>query len=609
MEQENATQAEGSRLTDGSNSTAVDDDVLLRAHEPVLMLTAGEYFVPVAVDGFVSQSQLLVRDLADNAVVLATPGALDLDGLARLGAGHEGPGLSLSGIIAPSTLSGQFRAWLPKPRPSFRAGSRLAQVGLFGRSIDILSRLSLLVRGTVPGGSAADSLLAQQEHFDPGHPTYYGRVVRDNGWVICQYWFFYSFNNWRSAFSGVNEHEGDWEQVTVYLDGTGAQSVDGLPEPRWVVFSAHDETGDDLRRRWDDPDLHKEGERHPVVFVGAGSHSGAYLPGDYLITVEPPSWGGVLPFIRRVASVLTPWARAAQGSGFGIPYIDYARGDGDTIGPGHEREWTQVVIGEQTPWVHDYRGLWGHDSRDAFGGERGPAGPRYERDTTVRASWGDPVGWAGLAKVAPSPAVELERVETRVEQIDVELGMLNDEVEQARHDLTTRAAGLDPATPVVRAMAARERELVATRMRAVRLGDEKAQLVWEVRDGIRPTSPHSHLMHRRLPIATAARGRARFLAVWAVVSTPLVLWLLGSLFRVDSAGLQVTAVGALVIVLSVEAFGRGYLLAYVVRVLFVVALGSLLVLLLGAWQTVLWAALSTLAVLVLLVNVRDAVRR
>ena len=70
-----------------------------------------------------------------------------------------------------------------------------------------------------------------------------------------------------------------------------------------------------------------------------------------------------------------------------------------------------------------------------------------------------------------------------------------------------------------------------------------------------------------------------------------------------------TAVGALVIVLSVEAFGRGYLLAYVVRVLFVVALGSLLVLLLGAWQTVLWAALSTLAVLVLLVNVRDAVRR
>ncbi|MEP7332032.1 MAG: hypothetical protein ABI692_08070 [Terracoccus sp.] len=606
MEQESATQA---GVSDGMDHSAVDDHVLLRAHEPVLSLTAGEYFVPVAVDGFVSQSQLFVRDLADNAVVLATPGTLDLDRLARLGTDHDGPGLSLSGITAPTTLSGRFRAWLPKPRPRFRAGSRLAQVGLVGRSIDILSRLSLFVRGTVPGGSAGDSLVAQQQHFAPDRPTYYGRVVRDNGWIVCQYWFFYSFNNWRSAFSGVNEHEGDWEQVTVYLDGSGAGGPDGLPQPRWVVFSAHDETGDDLRRRWDDPDLRTEGERHPVVFVGAGSHSGAYLPGDYLITVVPPSWGGVLPFIRRAARVVTPWARAAQGPGFGIPYIDYARGDGDTIGPGHEREWTQVVIDEHTPWVRDYRGLWGHDSRDAFGGERGPAGPRYERDTSVRASWGDPVGWAGLAKVAPNPAVELEHVETRVEQIHAELGMLNDEVEQARHDLTTRAAGLDPATPVVRAMAVRERELVTTRMRAVRLSDERAQLVREVRHGIRPTSAHSHLTHRRLPIAVAERGRARFLAVWAVVSTPLVLALLGSLFRVDSTGRQVTAVGALVIVLSVEAFGRGYLLAYIVRVLLVVALGSLVVLLLGAWQTVLWAALSTLAVLVLLVNVRDAVRR
>lgn len=585
------------------------DHSLLRAHEPVLMLTAGEYFVPVAVDGFVSQSQLFVRDLADNAAVLATPGTLDLDRLARRGAEHDGPGLSLSGIIAPTTLSGRFRAWLPQPRPSFRAGSRLAQVGLVGRSVDILSRLSLLVRGTVPGGSAGDSLVAQQQHFAPERPTYYGRVVRDSGWVVCQYWFFYSFNNWRSAFSGVNEHEGDWEQVTVYLDGSATGGVDGLPQPRWVVFSAHDETGDDLRRRWDDPDLSKQGERHPVVFVGAGSHSGAYLPGDYLITVVPPSWGGVLPFISRVARIATPWSRAAQGTGFGLPYLDYARGDGDAIGPGHEREWTGVVIDEQTPWVRDYRGLWGHDSRDAFGGERGPAGPRYERDTTVRQSWGDPVGWAGLAKVAPNSAVELEHVETRVDQIEVELGLLNDEIEQSRHDLTARAAGLDPSTPVVRAMAERERELVTTRMRAVRLGDERAQLVREIRDGIRPTSPHSHLTHRRLPIALAERGRARFLAVWAVVSTPLVLLLVGSLFRVDSTGRQITAFGALVIVLSVEAFGCGYLLAYIVRVLLLVALGSLLVLLLGAWQTVLWVLLSTLAVLVLLVNVRDAVRR
>lgn len=139
MGAESSTPAQGrddSVSTGGSDRPAADDRSLLRAYEPVLRLTAGEYFVPVAVDGFVAQSQLFARDLADNAVVLATPGTLDLDRLARLGVEHDGPGLSLSGIIAPTTLSGRFRAWLPKPRPSFRAGSRLAQVGLFGRSID-----------------------------------------------------------------------------------------------------------------------------------------------------------------------------------------------------------------------------------------------------------------------------------------------------------------------------------------------------------------------------------------------------------------------------------------------------------------------------------------
>ena len=80
----------------------------------------------------------------------------------------------------------------------------------------------------MPGGSAARSFLLQQEHLEPDRPTYYGRVVRDGDWLVCQYWFFYSFNNWRSAFGGVNEHESDWEQVTVFLDGTG-ELDDGGP--------------------------------------------------------------------------------------------------------------------------------------------------------------------------------------------------------------------------------------------------------------------------------------------------------------------------------------------------------------------------------------------
>ena len=62
------------------------------------------------------------------------------------------------------------------------------------------------------------------------------------------------------------------------------------PELAWVAFSAHDEVGDDLRRRIDDPDLELVDGTHPVVYAGAGSHSGAYLPGDYIVTVALRRW-------------------------------------------------------------------------------------------------------------------------------------------------------------------------------------------------------------------------------------------------------------------------------------------------------------------------------
>lgn len=54
----------------------------------------------------------------------------------------------------------------------------------------------------------------------------------------------------------------------------------------WVAFSLHDETGDDLRRRSGDPDITWVDHTHPVVYAGAGSHPGAYLPDEYLVRVD-----------------------------------------------------------------------------------------------------------------------------------------------------------------------------------------------------------------------------------------------------------------------------------------------------------------------------------
>ena len=121
-------------------------------------------------------------------------------------------------------------------------------------------------------------------------------MVRSAGYTILQYWYFYPFNDWRSTFHGVNDHEADWEMVAVYL----VDDADQL-RPAWVAASSHDHHGDALRRRWDDPNLHRE-NGHPIVYPGAGSHSGAFVPGDYVVSVE-------LPALRRVVDTVRRWLR------------------------------------------------------------------------------------------------------------------------------------------------------------------------------------------------------------------------------------------------------------------------------------------------------------
>lgn len=592
------------RMTD-----MVDDDLtLLRSFEPVVRFTRGEYFFPVSVERYVEHCTLWSAPENDESKVVAPAQSLDLDELVERSRRTQGIGESLSGIVDGAKAS---KASIPSAQrpPRLKGGSRLAAVGLLARVIDSLNRVSLLFRGSVPGGSAARSYLLQQRHLAPDEPTYYGRVSRDGDWIVCQYWYFYAFNNWRSAFGGVNEHEADWEQVTIYLDGAGDAGAGGLPEPRWVVFSAHDETGDDLRRRWDDPDLTVVGDRHPVVFAGAGSHSGAYLAGDYLITIPAPTLGGLIRTVRWIARVLTPWSRTGQDTGVGIPYVDYARGDGRTIGSGGDR-WHPVLIHDQTPWVRDFRGLWGHDTRDRLGGERGPAGPRYERDGTVRESWADPVGWAGMAKVAPNPTVEGLLMAARADQLERKVDDLRHRIAGGRNELELAAAGKAPSAPEVRALALDEEQVLHLRMELARLEDDLDR-IRDTQAVPRPqVDPHAHLRHRRTPLVSMRGVRSRALAGWAVISTPVILWAISTIvLPAAGASAAAGAVSWLVLLLSIEGLLRGEFLAVLGRILGVVALLVAMYYAILDWRIVVGWALAAAAVLLLIVNLRDALKR
>ena len=95
------------------------------------------------------------------------------------------------------------------------------------------------------------------------------------------------------------------------------------------------------------------------------------------------------------------------------------------------------------PWVDKYRGLWGLDTRDFIGGERAPAGPKYNRDGSVRQSWYDPLGWAGMDKV-PTPLQAAQKIQERVAELDQHLQALDGQiaatrrtVEQLEMDITS----------------------------------------------------------------------------------------------------------------------------------------------------------------------------
>ncbi|MFD0631429.1 hypothetical protein ACFQ9X_07095 [Catenulispora yoronensis] len=363
-----------------------DDLALLRAHEPVLAYTKGEYFLPTDIERYVAAASLW-RD-GEKPSELVPAGSLDLAGLLAAAQAHPERRLFLRYVLKPASSRG-VRRWRREHPTGIRRTGRLAAVGFVARLIDVLLRLSLLIRGTVPGGVMTKA--AEQYHAGggAGSSPYYGRVVRRGGYVVLQYWYFYAANDWRSTFGGVNDHEADWEMVTVYLVEDVAA---GTVAPRWVAFSSHDYTGDDLRRRWDDPDLTLVDGTHPVVFAGAGSHSGAFLAGDYLVTVNPPLVGTAARWWKRVSEFVLRRARN-DDHGFGIPFIDYARGDGTRVGPGQDRPWEPVVIDDDTPGCAASAGCgaWTPGTGPGASGRR----PGRATSATARSGSPGPIRWAG----------------------------------------------------------------------------------------------------------------------------------------------------------------------------------------------------------------------
>ncbi len=573
------------------------DEELLERFEPIVCFNEGEYFLPASVEAYVAQTELWRRTGPSTRELVSPAGSLDLDRLVELTDGHVAQHF-LRLVSEPLTRTELVGWQLQRDRPRFRAETRLGRVGVLTRLVDAAARTSLLARGRTPRGAQAAAALLDRSRSDHGDHPYYGRVVRSAGYTVLQYWFFYFFNDWRSRAHGVNDHEGDWEQVTVYLVEPG----DGTIRPAWVAFSAHEEVGPDLRRRWDDPDLTVV-DGHPVVHAGLGSHAGAVLSGEYLITVRTNRYARFTKWARRVSHYLQPWLRDRdERDGVGIPYVEYARGDGVSIGPGAQLPWRRQLVDDDTPWLRRYSGLWGDDTNDPFGGERGPAGPRYERDATVRQSWSDPVGWAALDGVAPNDATRRTVIADRIEQLDAELV----EIAARRDERTLRLRAATIAATVDADDAA---ELAALAARATARRDELDWLTEALEHGEVEADPHDHLRHRVVPLPAESRERRRLLRVWATLSTPLVFVLLAVMFLPSGGSAVAVGVFGLVAVLGIESLTRRRLFEFAFRIAILVvafSLGGGIVLgLITSWRLTCAAILLAAALAFLVLNLRE----
>jgi hypothetical protein len=228
---------------------------LAQRFAPTLRLDSRELFVPIRQAAYVGDTQLKEEEGRFVKVVDATP---SVEGLPAA----EGSCLRTRGCLYFLDVRGVEP---DPPKHSERAYAEL--------------ETHLLRTGERP------TIYAHVTHYD------------DSGDYAIQYWFLYLFNY------RLNEHESDWEQITLRLD-EDKQPIDAF-------YSEHN--GGDIRP-WSK--VGKSGE-HPVDYPALGSHANYFAPGQYRVQIV----------CKRVIGSIKSCLRGRH------IVVDLVDGAGKTLGP------------------------------------------------------------------------------------------------------------------------------------------------------------------------------------------------------------------------------------------------------------------------------------
>jgi hypothetical protein len=296
--------------------------------------------------------------------------------------------------------------------------------------------------------------------------------------------------------------------------------------------------------------------------------------------------------------------------------VDYARGDGLAIGPGGDLPWSGVPIDEATPWVSQYRGLWGLFARDPISGENAPAGPMYNRDGSPRGAWYDPLGFVGLDKVPPPPqALELLKANcAEVAARQEELEKLIPRKADTLQALGIKLKGTEGNPHLAKQHAALEKKLqvLAEEVRSLRREhSENAALLQgllyrleQLRSGD-TGGARAHIRHLAVPVKTVQVRFGHAAETWAAISLSLILFAIAGLVFFAPHYLWAGLAVIFILFLVLESILRGAFVQTVARLTLILAMLAALILFFSFWRYVIVGGLLAMGIYLLFERLRE----
>jgi hypothetical protein len=255
------------------------------------------------------------------------------------------------------------------------------------------------------------------------------------------------------------------------------------------------------------------------------------------------------------------------------------------------------------------------DTHDPLGGERAPAGPKYNRDGTVRQSWYDPVGWAGLDKVYPPYELESE-VHARLVSLKGEIEELSVEIESRRDELRKQTLDVEAlrTSEYYDALRINKEEQLKTSQKVFQdLQLKKTELLETAlglnsyskrlrRGDIGSPTAHLHYVHHPEP---PLQPQHRAMEIWAAISGALILIGIFTVLFLRPDHWFVWLIGFGVVIVAIENLVRGNLMNYLLTIVIILAIIAAIILLVEFWGWFLGLMLIGLVIFIILGNLQE----